>query len=170
MNWIAQIFGAGAMFFLFSLYQQSDRKRLIAAKLCADVCWVAHYALLGGIAGMIPNFIGIFRELVFIKREEKKWANKIIWPVFFISVSLCLGACTFKNLYNILPIAASAFVTVSLWVKNPKLTKMISVPVCLAFLVYDIFVHSYIGVVNESISIISVVISFIRNSIKKGSN
>ena len=67
MNILAQLFGIGAMIALFSVYQQSERKKLIAAKLCADVCWVIHYLLLGGIAGMIPNFIGIFRELVFMK-------------------------------------------------------------------------------------------------------
>ena len=69
---------------------------------------------------------------------------------------------TFKSLYNVLPITASTFVTVSLWIENPRLTKIISIPVSLAFLVYDIFVGSYIGIVNESLAIISIIISFIK--------
>ncbi len=167
MNWLAQIFGIGAMISLFSIYQQTERKKLIISKLCADVCWVVHYALLGGIGGIIPNFIGIFRELIFVKREEKSWANKIVWPILFIALGWCLGIFTFKSPINILPITASTFVTISFWVKRPTLTKIISVPVCLAFLVYDIFVGSYIGIVNESISVVSIVISFIKNK-KKG--
>ncbi len=164
---MAQIFGIGAMIFLFSLYQQKTRKKLIIAKLGADVCWVIHYLLLGGTAGMIPNFLGIFRELIFIQRENKKWANKIIIPIFFILCGWLMGAYTFKTWFNILPIAASAFVTISLWVKNPKLTKLISIPVSLSFLVYDCFVGSYIGIINEGLSICSIFISFIREVINK---
>ncbi len=158
------VFGIGAMISLFSIYQQKSRKNLITAKLCADVCWVGHYLCLGGIAGVIPNFLGIFRELIFIRREKDKWANKIIWPIIFIAAGWALGISTFKNAFNILPIAASSFVTVSLWLRNPRLTKIISIPICISFLIYDIFVGSYIGIANESISICSIIISFLKES------
>ena len=137
MNILAQLFGIGAMIALFSVYQQSERKKLIAAKLCADVCWVIHYLLLGSIAGMIPNFIGIFRELVFMKRESKKWADKLVWPILFILCGWGMGIYTFSSAFNILPIVASTFVTISLWIKNPRLTKLRTIPVCTAFMVYD---------------------------------
>lgn len=162
MNLAAQIFGLMGMFFLFAIYQQKKREKLIVNKLLADICWTIHYLLLGGFAGMIPNLLGIFRELIFIKREEKPWANRKIWPILFIVLGWCMGICTFKNIYNILPIAASSLVTVSLWVKNPILTKIITVPVCISFLFYDILVSSYIGVINETISIVSIIISFLK--------
>ena len=167
MKIIAQLFGIGAMVSLFLIYQQKSRKKLIFAKLCADVCWVMHYLLLKGYAGMIPNFVGIFRELIFIKRKDKKWAGLIIWPVIFILINWCLGFRTFNNWFNILPIAASTFVTISLWIDNPRLTKLISVPVSTAFLIYDIFIGSYIGVINESIAIVSILISFSKEKLKK---
>lgn len=75
----AQIFGLCAMAALFSVYQQSDRGKLLKSKLFADVFWVVHYIMLGAYGGAVPNFVGIFRELVFINREKLKWANKIIW-------------------------------------------------------------------------------------------
>ncbi len=166
MEWIAQLFGIGAMICLFSVYQQSNRKKLIIAKLCADGFWVVHYLLLGGYAGVIPNFVGIFRELIFMHREEKKWANKVIWLILFIACGWALGIYTFKSPINILPILASTFVTISLWIKNPRLTKFITVPVCMAFIIYDIYVGSYIGIVNETLSIISIAISFIKEKPK----
>ena len=160
------------MISLFIGYQQNERKKLVAAKLSADAFWVVHYLLLGGIAGMIPNFIGIFREIVFINRENKKWADKVIWPVFFILVNLSLGIITMNSYINLLPIIASAFVTVSLCLKNPLLTKIISFPVSCSFLIYDIFVKSWVGVFNESISLISILIAVLnfllhKNKIKK---
>lgn len=166
MKILAQLFGIGAMVSLFSVYQQNARKKLITAKLCADVFWVIHYLLLGGIAGMIPNFIGIFRELVFMNRENKKWANKVIWPILFILCGWAMGIYTFSSAFNILPIAASTFVTVSLWIKNPTLTKLITIPICTAFIIYDFHVGSFIGIINESLSICSIIISFVREKIK----
>lgn len=163
MKIIAQLLGIGAMLSLFLIYQQKDRKKMIAAKLSADVFWVAHYLLLGGIAGMIPNAIGIFRELVFINRKDKKWAGLILWPILFILINWGLGIRTFNSAYNILPIAASTFVTISLWIDNPRLTKIISLPVSLAFMTYDFFVGSYVGIINEAVSITSIIIYFIKD-------
>ncbi len=167
MKIIAQIFGIGAMVSLFLIYQQKDRKKLITAKLFADLFWVAHYFCLGGTAGMIPNFIGIFRELIFIKRKTKKWANSFLWPLLFIVINFVLGLSTFHSLFNLLPITASAFVTLSLWIDNPKLTKIISLPVSLAFMLYDFYIGSYIGIINESIAIGSIIISFFKELIIK---
>lgn len=162
MNWLSWFFGIGAMACLFFVYQQKSRGNILLCKLGADLCWVVHYLCLGGIAGMIPNAVGIFRELVFINRKKRKWAASFLWPCLFILSGWVLGFRTFHAFYNILPIGASTFVTVSLWLDNPRLTKLISLPVCAAFLIYDCFVSSYIGVCNESVSIFSILLSFMK--------
>ena len=162
MKIIAQVFGLAAMCSLFFAYQQKSRKKIILMKLAADISWVIHYLCLGGIAGMIPNAVGIFRELVFINRKDHAWANKKIWPILFIAVNFGIGMTTFHSFYNILPITASAFVTISLWIDHPKLTKAITLPVCAAFLLYDFYVGSYVGMINETISVFSILLSFIK--------
>ena len=162
MEIIAQLFGIGAMVSLFCIYQQKDRRRLLFAKLSADIFWVIHYLCLGGFAGMIPNFVGIFRELVFIRRKDKKWASSFLWPILFICINWVLGFRTFSSAFNLLPITASTFVTISLWIDNPRLTKLISLPVSIAFMVYDFYVGSYVGIINESIAICSIIISLFK--------
>lgn len=164
---VAQLFGIGAMASLFLLYQQKSRRRMLAAKLSADVFWVAHYLCLGGIAGAIPNGIGIFRELVFLKRKHARWASLALWPILFILVNWGLGIASFDTPFDVLPIAASTFVTISLWIDNPRLTKLISIPISAAFLVYDMHVDSYVGVLNELIAIGSIILSFIREHKKE---
>lgn len=164
MKIIAQLFGLGAMVSLFGIYQQKSRKGILAAKLSADVFWVAHYLCLGGYGGMIPNLIGIFREIIFLMRKEKRWASSLLWPIFFVCLNWTLGIFTFSSPINILPIAASTFVTVALWIDNPSLTKLISLPVSATFLIYDVFIGSYIGVINEAVSILSIILFFIRRN------
>ena len=168
MNILVHLLGLGAMISLFLIYQQKDRRRILLCKLSADIFWIAHYFLLGATAGMIPNLVGIFRELVFINRGKKKWAATPLWAALFILINLTLGILSFDVWYDIIPIIASSFVTVSLWINNPNLTKLITLPVCAAFLTYDIFVGSYMGILNESISIVSIILFFIRKA--KGDN
>lgn len=170
MKIAANIFGLGAMISLFLIYQQKSRKNMLACKLSADIFWILHYGCLGATAGMIPNLVGIFRELVFINRGRKKWAGYPIWVVFFVAVNFCLSFCTFERWYDIIPIAASAFVTISLWINNPRLTKLISAPVSASFLIYDVFVGSYMGIVNEALSIISIIIYFSKRTRKDECN
>ena len=167
MEILAWVFGIGAMTSLFLIYQQKNRKKLILAKLSADIFWVAHYWCLSAPGGMIPNFIGIFRELVFINRKTRKWASLFIWPIVFILINWGLGIQTFSSWYNILPIAASTFVTISLWIDNPRLTKLISIPISATFLVYNVFVGSYIGIINESIAISSIIFYFLKDKFSK---
>lgn len=164
---LATVFGLGAMISLFLIYQQKKRSNMLFCKLSADIFWILHYFTLGATAGMIPNFVGIFRELVFINRKKHKWANTPLWALLFIAVNFTLGICSFEKWYDIVPIIASSFVTVSLWIDNPVLTKIISIPVSTAFFIYDIFVLSYVGMINECIAICSIVIYFLK--IRKGS-
>ena len=167
MQTVSIIFGIGAMLALFSIYQQKNRKRIILSKLSADVCWVIHYLCIGGTAGAIPNFVGIFRELVFVNRKNRKWADHVLWPVLFILINFGLAIRSFHSAFNILPIAASALVTVLLWIDNPLLTKLLSLPVCVSFMVYDVYVGSYIGIVNEAVSILSILIFLIKYFLKR---
>lgn len=170
MDIIAQLFGLGAMLSLFLIYQQKSRKKMIAAKLSADVFWVLHYLRLGAVAGMIPNAVGILRELVFVNRRSKRWASSPLWPILFVIINWAWGFSSFSSFFNILPIAASTCVTVSLWIDNPKMTKIISIPVSLAFMIYDFHVGSYIGIINESVSIISIFLFFIKERNAKMEN
>jgi len=162
MTIASYVFGAFAILALFWAYQQKNRHRLIISKLSADVLWASHYFCLGAYGGMIPNFVGILRELVFLERDKKRWASSAFVPVFFILVNFGLGLYTFENPINIIPIAASSIVTVSLWLRRPNLTKILSIPVSVAFLIYDYFVRSYLGMLNESIAIISIILYFIK--------
>lgn len=167
---VPQLFGLLGMISLFCSYQQTRRELLITCKLGADVMWVLHYLTLGAVGGAIPNFVGIFRELIFIQQSKYKWANSPLWPVLFIFINFTLAVTTWKSPLSLLTITASAFVTISLWAKKPKITRIIGAPVSICFIIYDICVGSWIGVINESIAIISIISSFIRIDLQMNKN
>lgn len=166
LNVFAQILGVCGMYMLFTLYQQKSRKKLLVRKLYADVLWGLHYICLGAAAGAIPNIIGIFRETIFM-HSDKKWAKSFIWPVVFIIAGWAAAIFSWKSALSLLPMCASTVVTVSLWIKSPKLTRLMTVPVCAAFIIYDFFVGSYAGILNETISLVSIMTAMLKNDFKK---
>lgn len=163
---LSQLAGLCAVCSLLYSYQQKKRKNLLILKLAADISWVGHYLLLGAYAGIVPNFVGIFREMVFINSEKHKWANTPLWPAVFLCLNLTLGILSFDVPIDALPIIASVFVTISLWLKNPNFTKLLIIPACTLFLIYNLYIGSLVGAANETMSIVSIIIYFIRRKFK----
>ena len=161
-NILAQVFGVGAMISLFAAYQQKTAKRLTLSKLSADIFWIFHYFFLGAYTGIVPNAVGIARELIFMNRKDKKWANSPIFPVLFVLIGWGVGLMTFRGPISLLPLCASTVVTLGLWTQNQLICKIACFPASLCFLIYDIFVGSYIGIFAESFSLVSLVIFFVK--------
>ncbi len=161
MTAVAHIFGTLAVILAFIIYQQTERKRIIILKMVADIMWVLHYLFIGAYAGVVTNTVGTVREYVFSKRGSSKYTDSKIIPIIFIAASWMAGIFAFKSPISILPIIASSCVSVALWMKNPRLTKALSLPISLMYLIYNIFVGSIMGICNEIFVISSIIISFI---------
>lgn len=153
---IAQLIGFAGMVTLFIMYRQSSRKRYLFLKLASDMIWAVHYFLLGAVGGAIPNLVGIFREIVFL-RPFRSRKSKIAWASFFIAVNAALAISLAESLIQFMPICASALVTVSLTFRNTANIRLLTIPICLTFLVYDLIVGSWSGALNETLSLISMV-------------
>lgn len=169
---IAYIFSIIAIISVSIMSQQKNKSKLLICKLVSDLCWAIHYFLLGAIGGVIPNFVGVFRDLAFSQRGKNKFFSGIYMPVFFIAVNLAIGVFTFDQPINILPICASALATISLWISNQKIIKLLLLPVFILFLIYDILIDpiSLIGIINQIMGIVSIGIFFIKELKNKKKN
>ena len=142
MEWMGQGLAIIGLIAMIISYLQTKRKNILLGKLAADISKVLHYICLGAFSGMVPNAVGILRESVYLNREKHSWADSPLWPAVFITLNVVIGSFTYKTPVDILPIAASAFATLSFWFKSPILTKAVSLPATSAFLIYDIIVGS----------------------------
>ena len=162
MKILSYIFGIGAMISISFGYQQKTRKGLLISKLSADFCWSVHYLCLGAIAGMVPNAVAFFRELVFMHRGKKKWASSSLWPIFFVSLSWLIAFPSIDSPLDLLPLSGSTLVAFLLWINRPFLTKVLLFPVSMAFFFYNIHVSSVIGIVNEIVGMSSIIVFIVR--------
>ena len=158
----AQLFGLCGMFSLFVMYQQSKRIMYLKLKILSDVIWAAHYLMLFAVGGAIPSIVGIVRELILMKDFKRKY-TKFTLMVIIIIINATLGILLADSMIHFIPICASALVTISLTFKKTTSIRLFSIPILVAFLIYDIIVGSWVGMLNEIISIVSIISKLLKS-------
>lgn len=63
---------------------------------------------------------------------------------------------------SVIPAIVTTIAAYSFWQKSVRVTRTLALGIAVLMFIYDIFVHSYAGLVNESLTIISVAIALIR--------
>lgn len=161
MEIIGQILGVIAMLVSFIIYQQSSRRQMVFWKLVTDVLWATHFFLIGGLTGALTTAMSIFREIVFYNKD-KKWGKSPLWAGTFLLAFAVAAALTWKNAFSLLPSCASIIATLAYWQNDQRRVKILLVPTAVCMFVYNLYNCSYAGVTNEVITMISLLIYFIR--------
>ncbi|MBQ8859584.1 MAG: YgjV family protein [Clostridia bacterium] len=156
-----QILGGVAMLVSFFIYQQSSRLRMVFLKLVTDVLWAAHFFLIGGLTGALTTAMAIFREAVFY-HKDKKWGKSPLWPTLFILAYAAAAALTWKGVFSILPSCGSIIATLAYWQSDGRRAKLLLAPTSACMFVYNLYSRSYAGVVNEVVTMVSLLVYFIR--------
>lgn len=139
--------------------------------------------------GMFMDGVGIFRNIIFSQNIKNQKSNKkavIIFSIITFIVGLgsiifawneTIAKITFTDnqilvtliiiFISILAVVAKLISTISYSIKNPHTIRMLNIPTCLCWLVYNAMVFSIAGVVNETMTLISVIIAEIRFKGKK---
>ena len=144
------------------IYQQKNGKNLLLWKLISDVLWLLHYMFLHAYSGCAVALIGVFRELVFY-RENKKGQKRPFFLMFFIIVTICSSILTWKGIASIFPALASVISIVGFWKANPKISRKLAFPISCLMLSYDLTCNSYMGIVNEILTMCATAIAIIHN-------
>ena len=144
------------------IFQQKNGKNLLLWKLISDVLWLLHYLFLNAYSGCAVALIGVFRELVFY-RENKKGRKKPFFLFFFITVTICSSVLTWKGIASVFPAAASIISIAGFWKANPKISRKLAFPISGLMLSYDLTCNSYMGIVNEILTMCATAIAIIHN-------
>lgn len=157
----AFIFGALGICANIIIYQQKKGKKLVFCKLVSDFLWAIHYFCLNANTAAMIAVIGIFRETVFLK-QDKNSKKSNMWLVFFLILSIISAIITWKSAFSLLPAAASILSVISFWKSDPDLSRCLAFPISISMLAYDVFCLSYMGIINEVLTIASCVVVIIR--------
>lgn len=152
-DYLIQTAGFLGMVFIFLCFQCKKYRHVLLSKLTADIFWMIHYFFLGAFSGAATNLVCCIRETVYMfeKNEKRRYA----WLVLFVLLNWLGAFLTWRGIWNILPAAVSTFGAYSFWQNNVKTTRKIGILNGILMFVYDIFANSYVGMINESLTIIS---------------
>lgn len=151
----------GVAFFIAS-YQIKSNKALFMCQMIGCIIFCIQFFLMGAYTGAVSLIINIIRNLLLVKAKEWKWVSSKWTMLVIIAMLAAMTIYTWDGLISLLPFISVAVTTVGYWTNNAqkiRLSQFIGSP---CTLVYDILIRSWGGVLSESITLISIIVSVIR--------
>lgn len=138
-------------------FYKKETNSILLYQITANFVYGVHYFLLGGLSGAFCCIIAIARNITLIKCNNKK----IVLPIFIAIYSL-IGIVFYEGIYSLLPMVANLCYLIGMTYKNKKALLKGALFSESCWVLYAIFVGSYVSIVTESILLISNTIQLIR--------
>ena len=158
---IGQLMGLLAVALGFVCFQMRSHKKLLVLQTIATTLFSIHYFLIGATSGLALNILAIVRNLIYYNRD-KKFFSGWFFPVLLSLGMGVVGALAWQSWYSLLIIIALMINTLFLAVPSAQTIRKSILLTSTMILIYDIFVLSIGGIINEALAIISSVIGILR--------
>lgn len=164
--WLSQLFVlvsyilCGSTFFV--------KKREFVLYLSSGVCisFSIAYIFLSAWTGIAMNIISLLRNIIFFLVAKYAAKNKTLNYLQLLLILLLMGVCavfTYDGLLSLAAVLASVIYTYAVWNEKSKYYKIYAIVSSLAWIVYNVFIHSILGIILETVMVICAFIGLIRN-------
>lgn len=156
-----QIIGLIGTALFFLSYQCKSNRNLFRVQLLSYVCYTTHLLLLGAVTGGISYVLNTLRSFCL----GSKWRFGRSWAMCWVICTLQMVTLlvTWSGWISILPVAANIAATIGGYTHNPRKIRVagmfINSPL---WIIYDILVGSWAGILDEVVTEASMIISIIR--------
>ena len=156
-----QIIGLIGTALFFLSYQCKSNRNLFRVQLLSYVCYTVHLLLLGAVTGGISYVLNTLRSFCL----GSKWRFGRSWSMCCIICTLQMVTLlvTWSGWISILPVAANIAATIGGYTHNPRKIRVagmfINSPL---WIIYDIMVGSWAGILDEVVTEASMIISILR--------
>ncbi len=164
---ILNAFGVIAITFKVIEYQSKTRSGSLTFAILSDVCWTMYFALEGNFVSALMCTIAVGQFVVFMQREKHSWASSKLWLVLFFALQGTSGVLTFINWYDVFAIAAGLITVIMYYVFDRKTYRALSFFYVACWLFNSAFNGYLLPLLNDSFSMVSVIVAIIRFDILK---
>ncbi len=156
-----QVIGFLGTILFFVSFQCKNNKNLFRVQFISYLCYTVHLILLGATTGGVSYMLNTVRSFCLGSKKEILHSKKMCWLICFLQmITLVL---TWNGWISILPIAANIAATIAGYSNDGqkiRLTGMfINSPL---WIIYNIIVGSWAGIMDEIVTEASIIISIIR--------
>ncbi len=160
---LINFFGIAGILAGFCALQCNKHLQVVCLKMAEEGIFGVQYILLGGITGGILNLVGIFRNLLFAYFGEKNNQKMLKFTRIGFAVLLAaIGFITWDGYISLLVIFAKVLSTIAYGTTNVTKMRLILCISSTCWICYGIYVGSVTSTLNDSVNLLSVLISIFR--------
>ena len=159
---VIQAIGFVGVAFFIASYQIQSNKALFLCEMIGCIIFCVQFFILGAYTGAISLIINIIRNLLLVKRADWKWVDRKSTMLVILALLTAMTIYTWDGVISLLQFIMVAVTTIGYWSNNAqkiRLSQFIGSP---CVLLYDILIRSWGGVLNETITLLSIIVSVIR--------
>ncbi|MBQ2873092.1 MAG: YgjV family protein [Bacilli bacterium] len=150
MNFILiQLIGVLAWIFLFLSFYRKNTDKILIFQVIASLLYCVHYYFLNAYSGLLMCLISAIFDFAYYKSNNDKYLYLMSIPLRIIA-----GFISYSRIVDILPIVASLLDGYIL-TKEKKTLLIGSVIYYVIWIIYNVNVASYSGVITDGILVIS---------------
>ena len=162
-DWLIQGIGFVAVAVFILSYQIKSNRWLFLLQLIGSALFCLQFYLLDAKSGCLSLAVNILRNALMMKYNDWKWVQQKWCPVVIALLFTGVLLLTWNGPVSLLAYIALVSSTFAYWTNSPRKIRMVNL-VCASpcWLAYDVIVFSLGGIVSESITIVSILVSFLR--------
>lgn len=147
-------------------FQFKKHGQIMLCRTTSELIFALQYILMREWSGAAMDGISIVRNTLYTRLVKKNRSTTpvIIGFCFFVVI---IGIVTFKGIISLLPIISKLLTTISYGMKNERLLRLITLPSCIFWIVYNVYVGSAAGALADSLTLISLLIAMYKFDFKK---
>ena len=126
--------------------------------MTSELIFSLQYLLLGAWTAALLDFTSATRNLLFCAMVKKGHSTKPLIYIFGVFV-VVVGILTFDGVTSLLLIAAKLLTTISYGMKNERLLRFITLPSCVFWSVYNLYVGSLGGAIGDIVTLASLLVA-----------
>ncbi len=150
----------GTVLFFLS-YQFKSNKTLFRVQFVSYLCYTAHLLMLGAVTGGISYILNTVRSFC-LGSKNAFLKGKIMCCIICLLQFIAL-VFTWDGWWSVLPVAANIAATVGGYTYNARKIRAVGIFInSPLWIVYDIIVGSWAGIIDEIVSEASMIISVCR--------
>ncbi len=163
---VIQLIGFLALASSLISFQFKKHGRILLFRTASELIFALQYILLGAWTAAIMDGISVVRNMLYTSLVKKNRSTTPVIVVFCIFV-VATGLIAFDGIISLLPIISKLLTTVSYGMKKEKWLRLITLPSCIFWIIYNVFVGSAAGVLADSMTLISLLIAMYKFDIRK---
>lgn len=140
-----------------------NQKNIRFLGILMNVFQAISYMFLNAVSGYATLIIAIIRNLIFFKLNKQEYTTSYKLLLFgLLFVIVVTGAITYTDIFSLLPTLALILYTIGVWQKSPKVYKLLSIPNCLCWIIYNLSVASVVASIDEFVMLILSIIGYYK--------